>query len=181
MSEIWKPVVGYEGLYEVSSMGRIKRVAPARGTNVGHIFRPAKDKKGYLRTRLTDANGKGATVKVHRVVAQAFHPNPMNLPEVNHKDTNKENNNADNLEWCTGPQNQKHAKENGLLKGCWKGKFGADHNLSIKIKAINISTGEVREFVGVNEAARKLRTNSAAIWRVRNGEYKHTKGWRFEV
>lgn len=93
--EIWKPVVGYEGLYAVSNIGRIKRVAPARGTNVGKILSPTPDKKGYLRVRLTCDIGKGRTVKIHRLAAAAFHDNPNNYPEVNHKDTNKQNNNVD--------------------------------------------------------------------------------------
>jgi hypothetical protein len=178
--EVWKSVVGYEGLYEVSNFGRVKRIAPARGTQVGHIFNPAPDKKGYLRTRLTNVNGQAKTVKVHRIVAQAFHENPLNYPEVNHKDANKRNNYAYNLEWCTGLQNSRHAAENGLLKGSWTGKFGASHNRSISLKAQNIDTGEVKIIQGINEASRILKTNSPAIWRVLKGEYKHTKRWRLE-
>lgn len=178
--EIWKPVVGYEGLYEVSNMGRLKRISPARGTTVGHVFQPSPDKKGYLRTRITNAYGNGKTVKIHRLVAEAFHANPYQHPEVNHIDTNKLNNRADNLEWCTGQQNMQHAAENGLIKGCWKGKYGKEHNRSISLKATNIDTGDLKIIKGINEAARVVGTNAAAIWRVLKGEYRHTKRWRFE-
>lgn len=179
-NEIWKPVIGYEGLYEVSNLGRLKRVAAARGTQIGHILKPAKDKKGYLRTRIADIKGSARTVKLHRLVAQAFHPNPFYWPEVNHLDANKQNNNASNLEWCTGLQNSKHASENGLLKGCWAGKTGESHNRSVKLNAINIDTSEVKTVTGINEAARLFKTNAAAIWRTIKGEYRHTKRWRFE-
>lgn len=178
--EIWKPVVGYEGLYEVSNKGRLKRIAPARGTQIGHIFRPSPDKKGYLRTRITNADGKGRSVKMHRLVAEAFHNNPNKFPEVNHIDTDKLNNHADNLQWCTGAQNMRHAADNGLIKGCWKGKYGKEHNRSINLKAINIDTGDSKIITGINEAARIIGSNSVAIWRVLKGEYKHTKRWRFE-
>lgn len=178
--EIWKSIVGYEGLYEISNLGRLRRIAPARGTTIGKIFKPAPDKKGYLRTRLTNDSGKGRTVKIHRLVATAFHDNPNNYPEVNHKDTNKKNNRADNLEWCTGKQNMNHASLNGLLNGCYKGKYGKDHNRSINVKATHIDTGEVRIITGINEAARIFNTNAAAIWRVIKGEYQYTKRWRFK-
>lgn len=178
--EIWKPVVGYEGLYEVSDCGRLKRVAAARGTKIGHVLNPSKDNKGYFRTRLTDEHGRSKSFRVHRLVAEAFHQNQNKCREVNHKDTNKQNNSASNLEWCTGIQNIQHAAENGLMKGCWKGKFGGDHNKSVDVKATNIDTGEQRTIKGINEAARIFKTNAAAIWRVINGEYKHTKRWRFE-
>src|SRR5262245_627876 len=108
-SEIWKDAPGYEGVYEVSNLGRIKRISAARGTRIGWIFHTAIDKKGYSHTRLTDAKGVAKTVKIHRIVCKAFHPNPNNLPQVNHKDTNKANNCADNLEWCDNDYNKKHA------------------------------------------------------------------------
>lgn len=178
-NEIWKPVNGYEGLYEVSNMGQIKRVAPQRGTSIGYVFNPSEDTKGYLRTRLTNSAGVSKTVKVHRIVATAFIENPNNLPQVNHKNTSKKDNKVENLEWCTNKKNAEHAKESGLLKPSMKGRFGKDHNRSIKIIARNIDTGEEIEFIGINEAARELKTNAAAIWRVKTGEYKHTKRWSF--
>lgn len=179
IEEIWKPVVGYEGIYEVSDLGRIKRVLPARGTRVGHILTPCKGKKGYLTTRLVDKNGKCSSVKFHRIVCKAFHPNPLNLPQVNHKDTDKANNRANNLEWCTNEHNVKHKVENGLSAKIYLGKFGADHNKSIPIRCVNIDTGKEKVIVGINEAARQLKTNSTAIWRVLSGEWRHTKRWTF--
>lgn len=177
--EIWKDVIGYAGIYLVSNFGNIKRVAPARGTTVGYIFKPCPDKKGYLRTRLTNDKGKSKTIKIHRIVCAAFNENPSMLPQVNHKDGNKLNNNASNLEWCDGDYNTDHKVRNGLTSKVHLGKFGKDHNRSIPIRATNIDTGEVREIIGINEASRSLKTNSTAIWRVLSGEWKHTKRWNF--
>lgn len=121
MEEIWKDIEGYEGLYQVSNLSRIK--ALAKFVNKGkchrgwgeHLLRYGADACGYHRTNLSK-NGNNRTVKVHRIVAQAFIPNPDNKPQVNHKDGNKQNNHIDNLEWCTQSENLKHAFRIGLKK-----------------------------------------------------------------
>lgn len=174
----WKDAKGYEGVYQVSDQGDIKRVRASRGTNVGKILKPIANKKGYLKTRLT-VNSKGKTILVHRIIAESFIPNPINLPQVNHINGVKSDNRVGNLEWCTNEDNIRHAFKNGLIKPAFLGKYGADHNRSIKVRLKNNNTGEVREFYGLNEAARELNTNTPALWRVRKGEYKHTKGWSF--
>lgn len=120
MDEIWKPVDGYEGLYEVSSLGRVKsltrtRRQPAKNgststhTYEGRILHPVRQNNGYLNVNLC-----GKVVGVHRLVAAAFIPNDDNLPQVNHLDGNKANNVAENLEWCTAKQNTRHAISMGL-------------------------------------------------------------------
>lgn len=105
--EVWKPVVGYEGYYEVSNLGRIKSVERTVIMKNGvlrpiheRIMRPSAQKTGYLNITLSKCGELQRHVRVHRLVAEAFIPNPNNLPEVNHKDENKQNNRADNLEWC---------------------------------------------------------------------------------
>ena len=104
--EYWKPVADYEGLYEVSNWGRARsldRWVKGRNGSVrlckGRILKLKTNNQGYLLVTLCK-NGKGKTFTVHRLVAEAFLPNTDNLPEVNHKDENKLNNNVDNLEWC---------------------------------------------------------------------------------
>lgn len=112
MTEEWRDVEGYEGLYQVSSLGRIKSLAHAYRrrhsiTKVEHtIFTSEKilaplNVGRYLRIGLTDAKHKTVQYFIHRLVAQAFIPNPNNLPEINHLDCNGHNNDVSNLEWCS--------------------------------------------------------------------------------
>lgn len=107
MQEIWKDIENYEGYYQVSNLGRVRSVnrivINSMGGKIQHlqgklqILKPGK--LGYVIAQLSKDN-KRKYCKVHRLVAQAFIPNPDNLPEVNHKDENKANNRVDNLEWC---------------------------------------------------------------------------------
>ena len=133
--EIWKSVKGYEGKYEVSSDGRIKALkrtvhsGKCHRTWEEHFLKYAIDGRGYFRTNLAKG-GVNRTVKVHRVVAEAFIPNPMNFPQVNHKDGNKENNKVDNLEWCSASYNQRHAFSLGLKRA--DGEFNAGHKLTLE-------------------------------------------------
>lgn len=103
-TEVWVPVVGYIGLYEVSSFGRIKTFNFAGHNGVTKILNPFKNKKGYLQIRLFK-NKIGKCYMVHRLVATAFLPNWFNEPQVNHRDENKQNNHVDNLEWCDNRYN----------------------------------------------------------------------------
>ena len=100
MKEIWKDIKNYEGLYQISNLGRVKSLWYGREK----ILIPVKLKNGYLRVILCK-NGILKTYYVHRLVAEAFLDNPNNLPQVNHKDENKQNNNVENLEWCTNEYN----------------------------------------------------------------------------
>ena len=102
MEEIWKPVVGYEGIYEVSSFGRVRSVDRIDNNNrkrFGRILTQELGNTGYYRVHLCKNNIRKHT-SVHRLVAQAFIPNPYNLPQVNHKDECYTNNCITNLEWC---------------------------------------------------------------------------------
>ena len=107
--EEWKNVIGYEGLYEVSNKGNVRNVR--RNT----LLKLSKTNDGYIQVHLYK-NGIRTGFKVHRLVAQAFIPNPDNLPEVNHKDEDKTNNNVTNLEWCTAKYNVNygHRTENAI-------------------------------------------------------------------
>lgn len=99
MKEIWKDVAGYERLYKISNLGNVYSVK--RGRNLKLI----NSHHGYKRIRLYIGSKSWRIYAVHRLVAEAFIPNPHNLPEVNHKDENHSNNVVSNLEWCTRTYN----------------------------------------------------------------------------
>ena len=133
IEEIWKPVIGYEGLYEVSSYGRVRsldRYVKGKGESYwlrkGKVLSPEKNKDGYLLVSLC-CNGKRYLRTVHRLIAQAFIPNPDNLPEVNHLDEDKTNNRVDNLEWCDRSYNNNYGnrmdkvRKTKELSGYWTG------------------------------------------------------------
>ena len=131
MTEEWRPIVGYEGLYEVSNTGQVKSfdryVKYSNGRihlHKGKVLSPIKDRDGYLQVNLC-YSGRINSIKVHRLVAQAFIPNPDNLPQVNHKDENKTNNCVENLEWCDSKYNNNYGtrkdkvRETAIKNGYW--------------------------------------------------------------
>ena len=119
MTEIWKDVDGYEGLYQVSNYGNVKSVKREgkNGRNYGgNVLKPSLNKScGYLTVGLS-SGGFTKTFLLHRLVAEAFIPNPSSKKEINHIDGNKHNNHISNLEWNTRLENMRHAKEHNLLK-----------------------------------------------------------------
>ena len=137
MNEVWKPVVGFEK-YSVSNTGRIKNP-------FGKILKPSPNYKGYLRVSLSSESIKHKHYFVHRAVALAFIPNPDNLPQVNHKNHNVQDNRIENLEWCTNEYNQSysHVKPvsqysvEGLLLKEWDSI--SDVQRALNIPSTNIS------------------------------------------
>lgn len=110
MEEIWKDIVGYEGLYQVSNLGRVKsldRIDASGHRRKGKILKPRINHDGYVQINL-HKNSIRKTVSVHRIVAIAFIPNTENKREVNHVDENKANNHVSNLQWCSPKENVNH-------------------------------------------------------------------------
>lgn len=132
-----KPVKGYEGLYEAFPDGTIWSVKNACA------LKPHKNSVGYLRVNLYGKE-KVKHVLIHRVIADLFVPNPMNLSVVNHIDADKENNSADNLEWCTQKENIAHSRQLG------------NQNKDVPVRATNFLTGETKTFINLKSAGESL-------------------------
>lgn len=145
--EIWKPIDGYEGIYEVSNLGRVKslkkivlfRFPDKKRFIPDRIFKKSVNVYGYIIVSL-HLNLKIKQFRVHRLVARAFIPNPENKPYVNHIDGNKQNNRVDNLEWCTAQENSIHAVKSGLLRNS---SLRGDLHNSLKLKFKQVE--EIRE------------------------------------
>lgn len=166
MNEIWKDIKGYEGLYQVSNLGRIKSF-PRNGTRSKEaaILRGHDTPKGYMQICLTKDRVR-KTIKIHRLVAEAFLPNPTNLPQINHKDENKQNNRVDNLEWCDCRYNncyngrmEKIAKKNGRRVRC------------LETDTVYDSVAKAAEATGISHSN---------IVYVCQGEFKQIKGFHFK-
>jgi len=159
--ETWLPVEGYEGLYEVSDFARVRSLGPRRRGN-SKLIKQQTISKGYLFVALSK-DGKVKTTSLHRTVAKAFIPNPLNLPQVNHIDGNKLHNLIPNLEWVTHQQNMTHAQVTGLLKP--RGEDNILHKLTNE---------DVRYIIGSNESnvdlGKKFKVSSSAIQGVRTGK-----------
>lgn len=113
MAEEWREILGFDVLYEVSNLGRVRtRHDGKKGYTKEYRFvNPTDNGKGYMRFNWK-TGGKHRTVYIHRLVAELFVENPMNYSEINHKDENKSNNKADNLEWCAHLYNCNYGTRN---------------------------------------------------------------------
>ena len=114
--ETWKNIDRFNGLYQISTNGKVRKCYSTKNIkNKTVILKGGKFPNGYLFVSLTVSKGKYKNFLVHRLVAEAFIPNPDNKSDVNHIDGNKSNNNVENLEWCTRSENLAHALKIGLI------------------------------------------------------------------
>ena len=160
MIEIWAEIPGYEGLYQVSSLGRVYSVRSEK------CLRPAKKDNGYLFVGL-NVHGKVKQPLIHRLVAAAFIPNPEDKPQVNHKDGDLTNNTEANLEWVTGSENQLHSRR---VLGNWTGPPPKP--------VVCLETGEV--FPSSHAAARALSVSQGSISNVCRGRQRTANNLHFK-
>jgi len=165
--EIWKPVIGFEGYYEISNTGKIKSIKREITVSTGKrtinekILTTRINNWGYIDVRLS----KGSVIKtkfIHILTAEAFIPNPLNKFEVNHKNGIKTDNSIQNLEWVTHSENMKHAYEMGLAKVNGR-------------KVIDMYTG--KEYSSIKTAAKSIKINYSTL---RNMLYRNKKRTRWE-
>ena len=146
-NEEWRDVVGYEGRYQVSSMGRVKSFK----WNKERFLKPRGNRGGYLQVNLYAGGGKPKKFYVHRLVCEAFHDNPDNKPQVNHVNEDKADNRACNLEWCTAEENTNFGTRNERSRKTLSkpvGQYTRDGEL-IKIWS---SAREAQRQAGFNQA-----------------------------
>ena len=172
--EVWKDIQGYEDKYQISSYGRVrsKERTVDRG-KYGLLKVHAKDitlrqkENGYFIVGLYSHN-KEKNAYVHRLVAQAFIPNPNNLPTVNHKDGNKKHNFVSNLEWASYSDNNQHAYNHGLTHSNKN-----NSHMSKKIEAYDLAGNLKYTFPSMREAERKLRLSNGTV------HMAIKKGWHY--
>lgn len=196
MTEIWKEVKGYEGLYEVSNLGRVRSLDYLH-TGQKRLLKLHKNKKnGYLYVQLCK-NGKATTKRVHRLVAEAFLENPLGLPEVNHKDECKTNNfvfidengnivpEKSNLEWLSRLDNvrygtgiERRAKTRSKVM---KGKFNTDK--SKRVFQYDLEWNLLQEWPSTMEIERQVGWNHGNISECCRGKRKTAYGfrWRYKT
>lgn len=191
MQETWKDIKNFEGMYQVSDLGRVRSVD--RFDNMGRLrkgnIKVARDNgHGYLAVQMYRDN-KPKVGYVHRLVAQTFIDNPDNKPEVHHIDSNRNNNKLDNLQWVTTKENNNfpdkisHMKTNEV----WRAK-ASESMAKARDKAIIINSYRTRftrggislEFSSLAEGARQLGLDKGGCTRVANGKQAHTHGYTIE-
>ena len=190
MEEIWKDIKGYEGLYQVSNLGRVRSLGHhirqrnnSKKLCKGQILKPYLNNKGkgYYIIGLSK-NNKRKCYLVHRLVAEAFIPNPENKPEVNHKFGITTDNRVTELEWATREEQMLHAYKLGLQTPAQLGKFGWKSFTGHPVKQLDIKTGEtIKEYGSTEEAARQLNIKSQSNNRgCIIGRQKSCAGYKWE-
>lgn len=173
--EEWKEIAGFPG-YEVSNTGKVI-THHWLNTDETKELKPSKH-LGYLQVVLCK-NGTQKTKRIHRLVAEAFIPNPSNLKEVNHIDGDKENNHVSNLEWCTRKENMNHAFSTGLADNCTKSFKDMAKRKRRKVIAKRISDGKEMEFLSTVDAEKALGISTSRISQCANGKRNKSHGYTF--
>lgn len=183
--ETWKDVVGYEGLYEVSNIGRVRSLDRV----VAHHTAGTAVRKGRMLTQAFDGNyasvtltknRKSMTKRVHRLVAEAFIPNPNNCSDVDHIDCNKLNNHVGNLRWCTHEENMHYAWDNGLIHQTpysERSELSREKSAAANRRPVIRSDG--KWYKSTTDAAKDLGISRGAVSHVLRGLTETCQGYSF--
>lgn len=185
--EEWRDVVGYEGLYQVSSFGRVRSLdrTVINKLGISHLYspkvlQPSVTRLQYLRVSLC-CNGKIKCYGIHRLVAQAFIPNPDNLPQVNHRNEKPDCNYPDNMEWCTAEYNCNYGGRNKRLSETKKRKFATDEEYWLKYAEQNrriAKDPECRKKQKESVSKRFEDPEFREKWTEKNRKQAQTSEWR---
>lgn len=177
-NEVWVPVKDYEGLYEVSNLGRVRSWINNYGNKRTEpkILKGGLNQQGYRQINLCN-KGKRKNHRFCRLVATAFLPNPNNLPQVNHIDENKENDNVNNLEWCTSTYNNTYGSR---IEKARRKKINHP-NLSKPVLQFTLDGKLVKEWPSTKEVGRNGFFQSD-VWLCCNGKNRTHKGfiWKYK-
>jgi hypothetical protein len=184
-NEIWKDIIGYEGFYKTSNLGRIKSLPKQRGfsNEIKSIIRKQNhDKVGYLVCGICK-EGIEKKFKVHRLIAIHFIDNPDNKTDVNHINGIKDDNRIVNLEWVSKLENQIHSWEKLNRVSSHKGKFGKNNHLSKKVNQYTLNGELIKKWDSMADVERELKISHSHISKVCIGTYKQYMGfkWKFEL
>lgn len=183
--EIWKDIPDYEGLYQISNLGRVKSLKRFVNGKVNNCH-PVKERilktpigsAGYKKCDLSK-NGKINTVNVHRIMAILFIPNPFNLTQINHKDSDRANNNLSNLEWVSPSYNVQHGWNNGRISS-QLGKFGSLSHCAKPVIQYTKENVFVAEFGSIIEAAKSVGGYIISISLCCRNKRKTSKGFKWK-
>lgn len=175
--EEWKDIEGYEGRYKISNLGNVmsceryarvcgggKRLLPQM------ILKPYKSTGGYLQVNLRK-NGGFKPKLIHRLVAIAFIPNKNNLPEVNHKDEDKENNNVENLEWCTSKYNANYGMRNQKM---------VENKRNTSVNQYDKDGNFIKNWRSLSDACEEYGADISSMIRVCKGKQKTCVGYKWK-